>query len=199
MMLKHFSAVKILKGKSGWWFKKCQFSVTRASAPTHSVYAAIKASAILKPLISYLTPSSNGIRKSSSIVVISLMKIMNSPMDTGSKLRFTSSKIVRGIWTVCECLASSSFSSNFSEASAFAGSKANIYSLESTTSRKFFFPDFFPGFTKLFDNLFFAHFENRGRIFCDCLSEFFKQFLCAFRIRFFSFHRLSPYFKFTMK
>ena len=53
MRFRHSCAVKTLKGKSGWWFRKCRFSITKTSAPTHSVYAAIKASAILNPLISY--------------------------------------------------------------------------------------------------------------------------------------------------
>ncbi|HLE86711.1 MAG TPA: hypothetical protein VI727_03500, partial [Candidatus Brocadiaceae bacterium] len=39
-----------------------------AMAPTHSVYAAIKASAGLKPLASYLTAISKGTTKSSSIL-----------------------------------------------------------------------------------------------------------------------------------
>lgn len=86
MSFRHFLAVKTLKGKSGLRVRKCLFSVTRMSALTHSAYAAIKASAILKPLISYFTPSSNGMRKSSSIVVNALMKFMNSRKYSGDKL-----------------------------------------------------------------------------------------------------------------
>lgn len=56
MSFRQSSAFNILKGKVAWRFKKCLFSVTNASAPVHSAYAAIKASADLKPLASYLTP-----------------------------------------------------------------------------------------------------------------------------------------------
>ncbi len=197
MSFRHLSAVKTLKGKLGLRLRKCRFSVTSTSAPTHSAYAAIKASAVLSPLRSYLKAISKGTKKSSSIEAASLMKIMNSQRDTGSKLRFTSSNIVRGIWMVYACFDSNSFSSNLKDESAFAGPKANIYSLESTTSRKFFFPDFFPCFTKLLDDFFFTHRKNRGRIFCDAFSKLFKKLFCSFGISFFTFHNLSPQFKFT--
>jgi len=192
MILRHLSAVRIWKGKSRSCFRKCLFSVTRTSAPTHSVYAAMRASAIFNPLISYFTPSSKGTRKSSSIEVNALTKLMNSWKYSGDKLRFTSSNIVRGRRTMCECLVSRSFSSRFNEASAFAGPKAKMYSFESMTRRKLFFPDFFPRFAKLFDNLFLAHLKNRIRISCDHLSELFKMFSSFLKIRFFSFHFSSP-------
>ncbi len=69
MRFKHFSAVNTLNGKPRRRDKKCRFSVTRTSAPTHSVKAAIKASASFNPLDSYFAPNSKGIRKSSSILV----------------------------------------------------------------------------------------------------------------------------------
>ncbi len=69
MNLREYWAVKTLKGRSVWRDKKCLFSVTKTSALIHSVYAAIRASAGLRPLASYLAPNSKGIRKSSSIVV----------------------------------------------------------------------------------------------------------------------------------
>lgn len=97
MSFKHSSAVRTLKGKSVCRFRKCRFSVTNTSAPTHSVYAAIKASAGLSPLISYLTPNSKGIKKSSSIMVTSEMNSKNSRKTSWTKLRLTSSTIVRGI------------------------------------------------------------------------------------------------------
>jgi hypothetical protein len=97
MRLKHSSAVKTLKGKSRWWVRKCRFSVTKTSAPTHSVNAAIKASAVLKPLTSYLNAISKGTTISSSIVVKALIKSLNSWKASGDKFRFTSSNIVRGM------------------------------------------------------------------------------------------------------
>lgn len=192
MSFRHFSAVKTLKGKSGLCFRKCLFSVTRASAPTYSTYAAMSASASLKPFASYLAPNSKGTRKSSSITVKALMKIMNSRKYSGDIFRFTSSNIVRGIRMVCKWPVSSSFSSNLNDASALDGPKANMYSFESMTSRKFFFPNFFPRFAKLFDNLFLAHLENGGRISRDHLSELFKMFFGLPGIRFISSHFLLP-------
>ncbi len=191
MSFKHSSAVKTLKGKSSWWVRKCRFSVTRTSAPTHSVYAAIKTSAGLNPLFSYLKAISKGTTKSSSIVVNALMKLMNSRKDSGDKLRLTSSNIVRGIRTLCRCPFSSSLSRNSHEGASFNDPKANIYSLESMTNCKFFFPDFFSCFTQFFDNLILTHLINGRRILGDYLSDIFKMFLSLLGI----FHNLSPLFK----
>ena len=69
MRFKHFPAVKTLNGKSRWQAKKCLFSVTRTSAPTHSVYAAINASAVLKPFSSYLNAISKGIIKCDVLLI----------------------------------------------------------------------------------------------------------------------------------
>ncbi len=192
MSFKHFWAVKTLNGSPLWWLRKCRFSVTSASAPTHSVYAAIKASAALSPLASYLKAISKGTTTSSSIVVNALIKFMNSRKDSGDKLRLTSSNIVRGIRAVCECAVSSSFSMNFNDTGSFEGPKANIYSLESITKRKFFFPDFFSCFTQLFDNLVLTHFINGRRIWGNYLSDLFKMSFGAFGVRFCFFHDLSP-------
>jgi len=78
MRRKHLSAVRTLKGKSVWWVRKCLFSVTNTSAPVHSVYAAINASAGFNPLVSYLKANSKGTTKSSSTVVIVLINLVNS-------------------------------------------------------------------------------------------------------------------------
>ena len=199
MIRKHFSAVKILKGKLGFWFKKCWFSVTRASAPTHSVYAAIKASASLKPLLSYLMPNSKGIRKSSSITVRSEMKSKNSRNSLWNRLRLTSSTMVRGIrsWYLAGELPNK-LMTDLHEGFT-GGVKANTYMFVSSTRSKFLFPEFFSGLTQLFNYLFFSH-AFKGRFPLRHKSaKFFKMLHCAFRIRFFSFHRLSPYFKFTTK
>lgn len=199
MIFRQFSALRILKGRLECLVRKCLFSDTRTSAPTHSAYAAMKASASFKPILSYFTPNSYGTRKSSSIEVNVLIKAINSRKYRGVKFRFTSSNIVRGIRTICNSLASISLSSNFNEASAFAGPKANIYSLESMTSRKFFFPYFFPCFAKLFDNIFLTHLKNRGRVFSNHLSEFVQMFLGFFGIRLDHYYHLNYIFQFKHK
>ncbi len=53
MSFRHFSAVNTLNGKPRRPDRKWRFSVTRVSDPTHSVKAAIKASASFNPLVSY--------------------------------------------------------------------------------------------------------------------------------------------------
>jgi len=137
MSLRHFSAVNTLNGKSAWRNRKCRFSVTRQSAPAHSVYAAIKASAGFRPFASY--------------------------------------------WkTISRCSALLSFD----------GPKANIYSFESMMMSNFFLPELFSCFSQSFYNIFFAHFEDRRRIFCYNLSQFFQMFFSFFYV--FSFHNLSP-------
>ncbi len=102
MSFKHLLADKTLKGRSGWRFRKCRFSVTRASAPTHSVKPAIKASEGLSPFISYFTPISKGTKKSSSMVVKMLMNLMKFWNSFGDKFVLTSATIVRHIEIECE-------------------------------------------------------------------------------------------------
>ena len=195
-MLKHFSAVKTLKGKLGFWFKKCRFSVTRASAPTHSVYAAMNASAVLKPLISYLTPSSNGIRKSSSTLVKALAKLMKFWKSLGDKLSLTSSIIVRHIETEYRGKLSTRCFNSDLQLSFLESPIAKIYSLASRTKCKLLLPQFFSCLAQLLDNFLFAHALKWGRFsgytFAQLIPEFF--YFC-----FFSFHRSSPQFKSTMK
>ncbi len=192
MSFKQFSALMILKGRFGFRPKKCLFSDTSASAPVHSTYAAIKASAGLNPINSYFEPNSKGTTKSSSIVVNELIKLMNSPKASCDKLRLTSSTIVRVIRTVCACPVSSSFIKNAYETGFFDGPKAKIYSFESMTNCNFFFPDFLSRFTQFLNNLFLAQLINRRRIFSDHLSELFKMFFCALGIGSFCLHNLLP-------
>lgn len=119
MRLKHFSAVRTLNGKSLWWVRKWRFSVTRTSAPTHSVYAAINASADLKPLDSYLKTISKGTTMSSSTVDIALIKLLNSWKASGDKLRLTSSNIVRGMRMLYRYISLSNLSRRWRAFSSF--------------------------------------------------------------------------------
>ena len=50
------SALSTLNGRLVWREREWRFSVTSASAPVHSVKAAMKASAGLRPFVSYLAP-----------------------------------------------------------------------------------------------------------------------------------------------
>ncbi len=189
MRFRHFSTVKILKGKLEWCVRKWRFSPAKISAPTYSVYAAIKASAGLKPAASYLKTVSNEATKSSSTVVNVLINLLNSWNASVDKFRLISSNIARGIRIVCERLFSDSKSKNRRALSySCAGPKANIYSLESMTKRNFFLSNSFSGFTQSFYHIFFAHFKNRRRIFGYNFSEFLKMFLGFFRL----FHFSSP-------
>lgn len=195
MRFKHSSAVNTLNGKSGWRFRKCRFSVTNTSAPTHSVNAAIKASAGLSPLISYLKATSKGTTISSSTTLRAFMNLLNSWKASSDKFRLTSSNIVRGIRIVWCLSFSSSLSSNSHAEDSFNVPNAKIYSLESMTKRKFFFPDGFSCFPQLFYNVFFAHLENGSRIFSNYFSDFIQMLFCFLGI----FHFSSPHFKITMK
>ena len=196
MSFRHFSAVKTLKGKSGFWLKKCLFSVTRASAPTHSVYAAIKASAGLKPLASYFAPNSKGIKKSSSMVVRVFITLINIEKSSGERWRRTSSIIVRGIRKLYNSRFSIISYIRFLQAGIFTRPKPNIYTFESTTSSKFFLPQFFSDFAYCLNRFFFSHSLKRILFFRYAVAKLIPQF---FGFCFFSFHRLSPYFKFTTK
>ena len=157
--------------------------------------AKLRLSAYLYILHSALLECTFSIRKANNIEELSSMRIL-----PGSNVQAIFQKHPHFlpeffIITECECLFSSRFSSSFKDASAFAGPKANIYSLVSRTSRKFFFPDFFSRLTKLPDDLLFAHLVKRGRVFCNHLSESLKMFLCTFWIRSFCFHNSSPLFQ----
>ena len=83
MRFKHFADVKTLKGKPECRDKKRLFSVTKTSAPTHSVYAAMNASAGLKPIVSYLNAISKGTTMSSSTMVNSCVNLLNSRKVSG--------------------------------------------------------------------------------------------------------------------
>jgi len=185
MSFKHLLADKTLKGRSGWRFRKCRFSVTRASAPTHSVKPAIKASEGLRPFISYFTPISKGTKKSSSMVVKMLMNLMKFWNSFGDKFVLTSSTIVRHIEIECEGKLSIRNFKRDSHLSFLKNPNANIYSLASSTSRKLFLPELLSGLTQMFDHFFFTHTNERGRSLGYTFTQFLEQF---FSFSFFIFH-----------
>ena len=167
-----------LKGNLGFRLKKCLFSVTSASAPTQSVYAAIRASASLIPIASYLKPSSNGIRKSSSIVVkilINRIKVWNS---FGNKFDLTSSTIVRHTLIEFDEKLSVRNSRIDSQLSFLINPKPKIYSLASSTSRKFTLPKFLSNLPQMFDGFFFTHSGKRRRPFGYAFTKFMQEFFC---------------------
>lgn len=185
MKLKHFSAVKTLNGNLLWRVRKWRFSLTRISAPTYSVYAAMKASAGLKPSVSYLAPNSKGTINSSSILVNLFARSINSLNASGVRLLRTSSMInlVMRMVIFSERLAISSMS--FSQLSLRIEPRANIYWLLSRMSNKPFLPKFFPGFPDFVNYLLFVHpgigrfdFRHKPADFSDMLKHLFDFFHC---------------------
>ncbi|OQX87347.1 MAG: hypothetical protein B6D55_03685, partial [Candidatus Omnitrophica bacterium 4484_70.2] len=149
-------AVRTLKGRF-LRVKKCLFSVTNTSAPTHSVYAAIKASAGFNPKDSYLAPISKGTKISSSILVNLFIEIINSLKASVVRLLRTSSTINRGIRREISSLCSIIFSRSFTHTGSRTLPRAKIYSLLSRTSSKLLPPEFFSIFTDLVDNFLLTH------------------------------------------
>ena len=196
MIFKHSSAVKTVNGKSGWRFRKCLFSVTNASAPTHSAKAAMRASASFSPLTSYFTPISKGTRKSSSMLVKRLMNLKKLWNSFGVKFALTSSTIVRHIAIECKGKLSISRIMSVSELCFLNIPSPNMYSLASSTNRKLFLPEFLPGRSQMFHYLFFAHSGKRGRSFGYTFSKLFPKFFCLCCL---IFHYASPCLKITMK
>ncbi len=161
MIFRQSSALRILNDRFECFVRKCLFSVTRTSAPTHSAYAAMKASASFKPILSYFTPNSNGTRKSSSIEVnrlISLIKVWNSLVN---KFVLTSSTIVLHILIECDGKLSVRNSKIASQLFFLAKPNPKIYSLESSTSCKFTIPKFFSSLAQFFYNFFLCHSGKR--------------------------------------
>jgi len=170
----------ILKGKFECLVRKCLFSVTRASAPVHSTYAAINASAGFNPFNSYWTPNSKGTTKSSSIVVRFVINPINSLNSSGVRCLPTSSAINLGMRMECIGNVSEIISRSISQAGFLKAPKPKIYSLESRMSNKFFVPDFFSGFPEGFYYFFFCHIRERMLSFRYKFSQFCKMFLCLF-------------------
>ncbi|MFC1699748.1 methyltransferase domain-containing protein, partial [Candidatus Omnitrophota bacterium] len=142
-ILRQASAVTTLKGRSLRRVKKCLFSVTRASAPTHSVYAVMNASAGFRPRSSYLTPNSNGTSISSSILVKLFMSITKFLNASGVNLLRTSSTINRGMRTVISSGRAAIFFRTSPQFWSRTAPRANIYSLLSRMSSKLLLPELF--------------------------------------------------------
>ena len=189
MSFRHFSALRILKGRFGFRPKKCLFSDTSASAPVHSTYAAIKASASFNPIFSYFTPNSKGIEKSSSIAVKILMNLTKLLKSFVGKLERTSSTIVRHIEIECNDMFSIKYCMSDSQLAFLKRPRAKIYSLASRTKCKFFLPQLFPCFAQLFDNFFFTHTLKWRWSFGYVFTQFVPQLLSFCR---FIFHKLAP-------
>jgi len=168
-----------------WRVKKCRFSVTRISAPTHSAYAAIKASAGFRPLDSYFAPNSNGTEKSSSIEVNSDMNLINSRKISGVKWFLTSSTLNRGMRKVCAGNFSTNVSSKDLELVSLEDPKASIYSFESMTRSKFFLPEGLSCFAQCLNNFFLTlQAKNRRRVLSYNLSYFSQMLFSLVDVRF---------------
>ena len=190
MNFKQFSALMILNGRSRRRVKKCLFSVTKASAPVHSTYAAIKASADFRPIASYLAPNANGIKLSSSILVKSFMKSINSLNASGVKFLLISSTIKRGIRRVSLLAERTIFSSTFSHKGSRAAPRAKIYMLLSSTRSKLRLPEFFPNFADFVNNFLFVFPFVSGARFGHNVANSFKPHLCFSYPGFY--HHISP-------
>ena len=173
---KHVSAVSTLNGRSAWRERKCLFSVANISAPVHSVYAAIKASAGFRPFATYFSPNANGTKKSSSMIDNGLMKRINSRNSSGTRFCLTSSTIVRQIWIWWVEVFFRIRLKRIVHTSFFTKPKAKIYSFASKTNSNFFLPKFFSNLTQFLNNFSFAHsFKRRGSL-GNHFTEFFKMF-----------------------
>jgi hypothetical protein len=161
--LRHCSALTTRNGRFFWRPRKWRFSLTKQSAPTHSVYAAINASAGLSPLRSYWVPSSNGTTKSSSGMASRWAYFMASCNSEGVRLRRISRRTKRGIRSLWSALCRDKRSTKATQAGCLLNPKANKKILLSRTMRKLFVPQVFPRLTQLRDNLLFRHFQQ-GRV-----------------------------------
>jgi len=188
-VFRQVSAVMTLKGRPLWRDKKCLFSVTNASAPVHSVYAAINASAGLRPIDSYFVPISKGTTISSSMLAIGWTILINSAKMLGWTLRLTSLIIVRGICKVCFGKESTRVLKIISEAGFFTTPTAATNSFVSRMKRKLFLPQLLSNFAHLFDSFFHGHSLKRGRRLGRKFTDFLQTLFDFFNI--FS-HSFSP-------
>ena len=193
------SAECTLKGRFFCRVKKCLFSVTRMSALTHSAYAAIKASAGFNPREWYFSPSSNGIRKSSSIVVKPLRSKISSLNALGDTLSRTSSTIRRVMRSLCAGFFRKR-RMNCSQVSLLEMPKAKIYSFASRTKTKFFSPQLLARLAHMLNDFVCGHPFKRGWSPFNNFPDFIKVFPCFFsRLRdsflIVVFQGLSPFIK----
>ena len=193
MNFRHFSAGRTLKGKSDCRERKWRFSVTNMSAPVHSQYAAMRASAGFNPFHSYLDPDSKGTKKSSSTMVMALINPINSLNSCCVRLELTSSTIVLQILIEFIKGCPEIVLRKVLQFSSFAIPKAKTYIFASITNTKFFLPKFFPCLTEFFNNFVFCHAFEWRRPFSYKFAKFFQMFYRFFGI--FSYHSASPLFK----
>ena|SRR3989338_2042991 len=184
MYFKADSAERILKGSGECRDKKCRFSVTSVSAPVHSVYAAIKASAGFKPRVSYFTPNAKGTSLFSSIVVNLCMKMINSLNASGVRLGRTSFAIRRGMRREISPYSSATSDRSFSQRGSLIAPKAKIYSLLSRMSSNCLLPELLSGLTDSIDYLLFGQAFVRGMHFRHQLFNFLQMRLSFFGISF---------------
>src|SRR3989338_6577515 len=182
MYFKADSAERILKGSGECRDKKCRFSVTSVSAPVHSVYAAIKASAGFKPRVSYFTPNAKGTSLFSSIVVNLCMKMINSLNASGVRLGRTSFAIRRGMRREISPYSSATSYRSFSQRGSLIAPKAKIYSLLSRMSSNCLLPELLSGLTDSIDYLqmrlsfFGISFIHKNHLLCkDTIFSFYCQ------------------------
>jgi Ca2+/Na+ antiporter len=155
---KHWEAVTTLNGTPDRRARKWRFSDTKRSTSAHSAYAAIKASAGLKPIDAYLTASSTGTTWSSSIWAMVWIKIINSLNLLGERLLRTSLIIVRGTQTKIRGIRSGSLLRRIFESEWASAPKVKMNWLVSMTSLKFFIPQLFPRLSQLGQYLGLGHF-----------------------------------------
>ena len=174
-----------------WRVRKCRFSVTRISAPTHSAYAAIKASGGFRPLDSYFAPNSNGTTKSSSIVIDNVLrKPMNSRKASLVRLRCTYCTIFAGIRMAWRGNRATIADISSSQKGTFNNPKAKRYSFVSRTRRKFLFPQFLSYFSHFLNRFILVHACKRRAGLRDNLLYFGQMFLSLFNIGFC--HAITP-------
>lgn|GEM_PF-6586255 len=199
MSLRQSVAVSILKGRFFCLVRKWRFSVTRTSAPVHSVYAAIRASAGLSPLFSYLAPSSKGMRNSSSMLVSWMIKRINSLKSSPVRWFCTSLIMKRDVLKLLISEVSTNVSIRSLDDSFLKFPNAKMYSLESRTRSKLFLPEFFTCFSKCFNNSILTHAKYWGGIlssqFAYSFQTLFRLFFAGFNV---FFHNYSPCLKFTV-
>ncbi len=116
------------------------------------------------------------------MIINELAKRINSRYSAGNRFLLTSLAIVRQIWTRWAGARSKMCLRRFVHASFLTNPKAEIYSLESSTSSNFFLPEFFPGLTHFLDEFFFGHALELGRSLRDHFSKFLKMFQRFFGI-----------------
>jgi len=148
-VFKNAEAFMTVNGRGLVSARKSRFSEMRKSAPTHSAYAPIRASAGLRPQLRYAAMRAEGTASSSSIThPILFQKRWHSFNNTAGMLRPTSATTNRGRNTLARpaAAAAAAFLSSSSQSALRSAPKAYTYSLLSRTRRKPFLKNFVSGF-----------------------------------------------------